>query len=418
MNYKRHSVDFHLYLSFDKSITLLDLIILIMNYPHNKRNDNINNPQRFNTMAPRFDSGVSSAPDFHVGRSNSSYTGQGRGAGALSNTSYYSSLANNLNSSSDPRTINVGNDGNCFNTNGFEYSNVKTVHQVHDQLFQGQQFISPEVSRGMRMAKDGSFQQSVPNTFGLSSMPMAYHQGESSQDWSGSAVLFNNSGRQRQFNSLATNFNTMQQQSFFTPAQEDYYSSQYGRNPAALINIAQVTPDRKVDFHKHSYSYPPFSTHLTYKEGSKNVGKLNRPISKEAHDSDSEGEEGEKQHVENPTVICRCMKSRCLKLYCDCFQAEKLCNTQCKCVRCLNTEAENDKGGRLKAAKRDYLLRKPQSFGKKRKKIGEGCACKNNRCLKKYCDCFRTEISCSDNCCCVSCENVGMQKRRHVEDDI
>lgn len=398
---------------------------MIMNYPHNNnRDDNINNPQRFNNMAPRFEAG---APDFHVGISNSSFTGQGRGAEALSNPSYYSTLTNNLNSSSNPRTTNIGNTGNYFNTNTFEYSNANTMYQSQDRLFQGQgqQFISPEASRGMRMTNDGSFQQSMPNSYGLSSMQMTYNHGGGNQDFSGS-MLYNSSGQQRKRNNLATNFNSMQQQSFVTPAQQDYYSSQYGKNAAALMNMAQVTPDRQVDpielnlnLRKNSYSYPPFSTHLSYKEDSKSLGRFNRAASKEAYEeSDSEGEEGEKQHVENPTVICRCMKSRCLKLYCDCFQAEKLCNTQCKCVRCLNTEVENGKSGRLKLAKRDYLLRKPQSFGKKRKKVGEGCACKNNRCLKKYCDCFRTEISCSDKCLCVSCENVGMQKRRHIDDEI
>ena len=90
-------------------------------------------------------------------------------------------------------------------------------------------------------------------------------------------------------------------------------------------------------------------------------------------------EEGEKQKVENPEVICRCVKSRCLKLYCDCFQASQLCNTLCKCVRCLNTDVENKKGGRLRKAKRDYLLRKPRAFGKKPKKTEDFCACKNNR---------------------------------------
>ena len=394
---------------------------MIMNYPHNNsRDDNINNPQRFNNnMAPRFDAG---AQDFHVGVSNSSFTGQGRGAEALSNPSNYSTLTNSLNSSSNPRTTYFGNTGHYFNTE--EYSNANTMYQSQDQRFQGQPFISPEASRGMRMTNDGSFQQSIPDSYGLSSMQMTYSQGGANQDFSGS-MFYNSSGRQLNSN-LATNFNSMQQQGFVTPAQQDYYSRQYGSNVAALMNMAQVTPDRKVDtrefnfnLRKTPYSYPPFSTHLSYKEDSKNLGKFNRAAAKETHEeSDSEGEEGEKQHVENPTVICRCMKSRCLKLYCDCFQAEKLCNTQCKCVRCLNTEAENGKSGRLKLAKRDYLLRKPSSFGKKRKKVGEGCACKNNRCLKKYCDCFRTEISCTEKCLCVSCENVGMQKRRHIDDEI
>lgn len=33
---------------------------------------------------------------------------------------------------------------------------------------------------------------------------------------------------------------------------------------------------------------------------------------------------------------CKCKKSRCLKLYCECFAAKEFC-TGCQCVNCLNT---------------------------------------------------------------------------------
>ena len=33
---------------------------------------------------------------------------------------------------------------------------------------------------------------------------------------------------------------------------------------------------------------------------------------------------------------CKCKKSRCLKLYCECFAAKEFC-TGCLCVNCLNT---------------------------------------------------------------------------------
>jgi hypothetical protein len=144
--------------------------------------------------------------------------------------------------------------------------------------------------------------------------------------------------------------------------------------------MVEVSPDR--NFTQRSSTMPPhefqFSPHRTLIPSSTRPPwreEIGRTISK----GSSGSEEGEKQVVENPSIICRCVKSRCLKLYCDCFQAGILCNTLCKCIRCLNTESENKKGGRLKLAKRDYLLRKPGAFGKKPKKIGDGCACKNNR---------------------------------------
>ena len=116
--------------------------------------------------------------------------------------------------------------------------------------------------------------------------------------------------------------------------------------------------------------------------------------------------EGKKQEISNPNVICNCAKSRCLKLYCDCFQAGDLCNTFCRCKQCLNTESESMPGGELHRAKKEYLLRKPNAFGKKVKTSGsESCSCRNNRCLKKYCLCFRRAVSCTDMCACVSCAN-------------
>ena len=118
--------------------------------------------------------------------------------------------------------------------------------------------------------------------------------------------------------------------------------------------------------------------------------------------------EPKKQVVENPEILCNCVKSRCLKLYCDCFQAGTLCNTFCNCKKCLNVESEASEGGALFRAKGQYMARKPGVFGKKKKKVSEGCSCRNNRCLKKYCYCFRNEIACNpEKCSCLDCANVS-----------
>ena len=120
--------------------------------------------------------------------------------------------------------------------------------------------------------------------------------------------------------------------------------------------------------------------------------------------------EPQKQDVQNPNVLCNCVKSRCLKLYCDCFKAEELCNTFCKCLSCRNVYSESLPGGSLYQAKSAYNIHKPGSFGKKAKKTGQGCSCKNNRCLKKYCNCFRNTISCSEKCSCIDCANATDSK--------
>ena len=36
-----------------------------------------------------------------------------------------------------------------------------------------------------------------------------------------------------------------------------------------------------------------------------------------------------------------------------------------------------------------------------------GCKCKKNKCLKKYCGCFASGMLCGDLCICANCENRG-----------
>jgi hypothetical protein len=103
---------------------------------------------------------------------------------------------------------------------------------------------------------------------------------------------------------------------------------------------------------------------------------------------------------------CNCIRSRCLKLYCTCFQSGKVCNPDfCSCVGCLNTE--DDVGGARQMAIQVTLEKRPDAFKQKgkTKEVGSGCACKNNRCIRKYCECFRTNLACSKKCCCRDCEN-------------
>jgi hypothetical protein len=41
-------------------------------------------------------------------------------------------------------------------------------------------------------------------------------------------------------------------------------------------------------------------------------------------------------------VQCKCKKSQCLKLYCDCFASSKYCHASCKCIDCMNSkDSEN-----------------------------------------------------------------------------
>lgn len=49
-------------------------------------------------------------------------------------------------------------------------------------------------------------------------------------------------------------------------------------------------------------------------------------------------EDEEEMMKKIPKFCCNCKKSRCLKLYCDCFAVGKCCTKDCNCINCLNTE--------------------------------------------------------------------------------
>jgi hypothetical protein len=108
---------------------------------------------------------------------------------------------------------------------------------------------------------------------------------------------------------------------------------------------------------------------------------------------------------------CSCTRSRCLKLYCTCFQGGRVCRPNvCACFGCLNTEKDDE--GHRQAAIQRLLERRPNAFEKKPKEHGLGCACKKSRCILKYCECFRTNLPCTDRCSCLQCENRSEALRR------
>ncbi|KAF5739529.1 protein tesmin/TSO1-like CXC 3 [Tripterygium wilfordii] len=120
---------------------------------------------------------------------------------------------------------------------------------------------------------------------------------------------------------------------------------------------------------------------------------------------------------------CNCKRSKCLKLYCECFAAGLYCVEPCSCQDCFNnpvhektvleTRSQIESRNPLAFAPKvirstdsvyengDETNKTPASARHKR-----GCFCKRSSCLKKYCECFQGGVGCSISCRCQGCKNT------------
>lgn len=101
-----------------------------------------------------------------------------------------------------------------------------------------------------------------------------------------------------------------------------------------------------------------------------NAGNSSSRSSTNKMKMETEEEEGENEETSSSLkasggtsskkkICCNCKKSRCLKLYCDCFARGKGCTKECNCQNCQNNESNVEE---RKAAMQNTLERNPIAF--------------------------------------------------------
>ena len=146
---------------------------------------------------------------------------------------------------------------------------------------------------------------------------------------------------------------------------------------------------------------------------------------------------------------CNCKKSKCLKMYCECFARGYVCGPECNCCDCCNTSNPDHQDLR-RGAVEATISKDVRAFQHKQVlfeamagkseveipavkvsdsrqaesieattcpkiQLPKGCHCKKSHCRKKYCECFQAGIECGDHCKCDDCQNCEGKAKKQVK---